>query len=367
MKVTIKDVARATGLSVATISRVLNDKEVVRVETREKVLEAARRLRWAPHVGARSLTTKTTHTVGVLLPDIYGEFFSEVIRGLDAAARRNGYHVIVSGAHNESRDTEEALRAMRGRVDGLIVMSPHVDARALVTHLPESVPVVLLNGEPDAPFASLDVDNYGGAFAMTRHLLRVGHRRIAFVAGPAGNRDADDRLRGYRDAMHRAREEGVEERVFPGDFGEEAGFCAGRTVASLDPRPTAVFCANDAMAIACLAALRAEKLAVPEEVALAGFDDIPIARFMSPPLTTVHVAIARLGERAMETLLSALAARIRPEPRHEPFPASLVVRGSCGAGVRTRALAPPAGELPAPGTSPSTDDESSKGGRRKGT
>lgn len=366
MKVTIKDVAKASGLSVATISRVLNGKEVVREETRERVLDAARRLRWAPHVGARSLTTRTTHTVGILLPDIYGEFFSEVIRGLDSAARRNGYHVIVSGAHNETRDTEEALRAMRGRVDGLIVMSPHVDTRVLATHLPESVPVVLLNGAPDAPFASIDVDNYGGALAMTRHLLALGHRRIAFVTGPAGNRDADERLRGYRDALSRSREEGVGGRVLAGDFGEEAGFRAGRAVASLDPRPTAVFCANDAMAIACLAALRGEGIAVPEAVALAGFDDIPIARFMSPPLTTVHVSIARLGERAMETLLSAIAARTRPEPRHEPFPASLVVRGSCGAAVRTRALAPGAGETPAPDAPTATEDDTSKGGRRKG-
>jgi LacI family transcriptional regulator len=334
----IKAVARLAGVSVATVSRVLNDSGPVKDETRRRILEVVESLGYVPHVAARSLTTNQTDTLGVLLPDIYGEFFSELIRGIDSAARRQGYHVLVSGSHEDREEVRAVLRALRGRVDGLILMTPTSEMlEALRSIPPDSLPTVLLNCPPGGlSFDSINVDNHGGAVAMVRHLAGLEprrHRRIAFIQGPPDNHDARERLRGYRDAVREldGAETGAELEV-PGDFSEEAGCRAGERLLELPRRPTAVFAANDAMAIGCLHAFRKAGVRVPEEIAVVGFDDIPIARFMSPPLTSVGVPIAELGALALERLLEAVRQRgdIR-SPRHEELPPTLMVRSSCGA------------------------------------
>jgi len=332
MSSTIKEVAREAGVSVATVSRVINAKGPVREETRARILEVASRLGYTPHAAARSLITNKTGTVGVLLPDLYGEFFSEVIRGLDLAARRSGFHVLVSSSHSDRSEVEAVLRALRGRVDGLIVMSPEVEAQSLEANLPETLPVVLLNCRVEgSAFDSINIDNYGGALAMGRHLIAQGHRRIAFVKGAPGNYDALERLLGYRDAVEPLSSEGLEDLEIEGDFSQESGYRAGGTVLRLEPRPSAVFAANDAMAIGVLCALQEAGVRIPEEIAVAGFDDIPTARFISPPLTSVRVGIAELGGRAMERLLALMAAGDARDRHHEVLSTTLVVRGSCGA------------------------------------
>ena len=331
MTVTIKEVAREARVSVATVSRVFSGKGPVREETRQRVLEVAGRLQYVPHAGARGLITNTTGALGVLLPDLYGEFFSEVIRGVDLTARKSGYHVLVSSSHSDRSEVEGVLRALWGRVDGLIVMSPEADAEALRANLPAALPVVLLNClvEGDG-FDAINIDNYGGALALTRHLIALGHRRIAFVGGAPDNYDARERLRGYRDAL-RTYGGGAPEIEVPGDFSEESGHRAAGAILALDPRPTAVFAANDSMAVGLLSALQEAGVRVPGDVAVGGFDDIPVARFLSPPLTTVRVGIAELGALAMERLLAAVEEGDAFERRREVRPATLVVRGSCGA------------------------------------
>jgi LacI family transcriptional regulator len=352
VSVTIREVAHATGLSVATISRVLNGKSAVREETRKKVLAAAARLRWVPHGAARSLNTKETRNVGVLLPDIYGEFFSEIIRGIDLIARRRGFHVLVSSSHSDRSETEDVLRALRGRVDGVIVMSPTIAARDLRDNLPEGLPAVLLNCIAGKGFDSISIDNYGGAYAMARHLSGLGHRRVAFIAGPPGNHDAEERRRGFRDGLRTSWGTPRGEWEVEGDFGEESGFRAGKEILCLSPRPTAVFAANDAMAIGCLSALQGAGVEVPDQMALAGFDDIPISRFTAPPLTSVRVSIGELGARAMERLLTALADGAGHTHQHETLTTSLVVRESCGA-----RRAPGAGRSPRRKTTRSIQEE----------
>lgn len=328
MNATIKDVARAAGVSVASVSRALNGRDNVTEDTRRRVLEAAARLRYTPNDAARSLITRRTRTVGAVLPDLYGEFFSELMRGMDAAARAHGLHLLVAGARGSAEETAGALRALSGRVDGLLVMSPHADAQLLGATLPAALPTVLMN-TPVAGrrYRSLSIDNHGGARAMTRHLLGLGHRRIAFIAGPVGNFDAAERLRGYRDALGRARAGG--ETLLQGDFSEESGYRAALRLRELERRPDAIFAANDTMAIGCLFGLGELGLRVPEDVALAGFDDIPTARYVTPPLSTVRVRIAELGTRALESLAAAIAAP-QAAPRAERVGCSLVIRRSCG-------------------------------------
>jgi LacI family transcriptional regulator, galactose operon repressor len=328
--VTIKDVAREAGVSVATVSRVWNDADFVSPETRQRVAEVAARLGYSPHGAARSLITRTTFALGVLLPDLYGEFFSEIIRGIDHVAQAAGYHILVSSSHESKDEIDAALRTMRGRVDGMIIMSSDLEAQRTLHALQGSFPVVLLNGGAESKsFDTITIENHEGAREMTRHLVARGHRRIAMIGGPQRNYDAAERLRGYETAL---RENGIEiERslIVQGDFSELSGHRAVEQLLALASRPTAIFAANDSMAIGALSALRENSLRVPEEMAVAGFDDIPLARYMNPPLSTVHVDISLLGERAAALLLLLLQKGVRPH-EHLQLSTTLVIRASCG-------------------------------------
>lgn len=328
--VTIKDVARRAGVSVATVSRVLNKSGPVSPEAAQRIREAADALHYVPHGGARSLITSKTSTIGVLLPDLYGGFFSELIRGIDQTAQQHGYHLLISGSHNRKAEMEAAMRAMRGRTDGLIAMSPHFDAATLVQNLPPSLPVILLScqawGEDHQVIA---IDNAGGAEAMVRHLVALGHRRIAMVMGEEGHFDTGERLQGYRRAL-------VEAGIAPhaayevqGDFSEASGHRAVQELLALPERPTAIFCANDSMAIGGLCAVMDAGLRVPADITVVGFDDIPLAKYLSPPLSSVHVPIFEMGERAATRLIAALKGEPVSERRHERLPTRLVVRSSC--------------------------------------
>ncbi len=319
--VTIHDVAARAGVSVATVSRVLNRKEIVREDTMNQVLAAAKSLHYIPNVAARSLSIRRSNTVGIVLPDVHGEFFSEVIRGIDVAARKDRYHILVSGSHSDVGEMGEVLEAMHGRVDGLVVMAPDVAIDSLRGQLPRDLPMVLLNSS-DERHPAITIDNYGGARTMMRHLSDLGHTRIAFITGPAGNADARERLRGYRQSMR-----GLPRTEIAGDFTEHAGHEAVKQLLGLDPMPSAIFAANDSMAVGALSALRDAGVDVPRQMSVVGFDDVPIARYVNPPLTTIRVEIAELGRRAFAVLLEILA---HPKTRvqRERIETTLIVRKS---------------------------------------
>lgn len=331
---TIKDVAREAGVSVATVSRVFNDSELVSDDTRRTVREVAARLNYWPHGAARSLITSRANALGVLLPDMHGEFFSEIIRGIDLAARREGLHLLVSSSHADADELVAAMRSMRGRIDGLVVMAPDVQRPMGAAVCGGHFPMVVLNpGFDAAECDTIAVANEEGAKTVVRHLLGLGHRRIATVTGPPRNIDARQRLDGYRAALHEAGAECAPELEAAGDFSETSGYEAVARLLQLRPRPTAVCVANDYMAVGVLGALSDAGIRVPEEVAVSGFDDITLARYLNPSLTTIHVDMLQLGERAVGRLLD-----LQREPdgvrRHEFLPTTLVVRSSCGAGGR---------------------------------
>ncbi|WP_330906026.1 LacI family DNA-binding transcriptional regulator [Dyella sp.] len=328
MAVTIKDVAREAKVSVASVSRALNGHGGVTADTLERIREVAARLRYVPHGAARSLITRRTHTVGALLPDLYGEFFSELIRGIDLAARAQGLHLLVSSSHDDADEAAAALRAMQGRVDGLLVMSPHADAAFLRHNLPPGLPTVLMNTVVDGDhYPALSVDNHGGARLLMTHLLDAGHQRIAFIQGPPKNRDVAEREATYRQ-MLAERAPGQSPIVLPGDFNEESGYRAGQQLLAMQPRPEAVFAANDMMAIGCMAAFRDAGLRMPEDIAIAGFDDVPMARYVTPALTTVRVRIADLGRDALNELAAHIVDTERPAQTGRRVDAELVVRES---------------------------------------
>lgn len=329
VSITIRDVAQRAGVSVTTVSRALNGTGPVSEDVRRRVEAASAELRYLPHGTARSLITRRTDVFGVVLPDLFGEFFSEVIRGMDPQAQQRGYHLLLSGSHDGRREIEFAVGAMRGRVDGMIVMSPDVPGAELAGSLPPDVPVVLLNCDvAGTDFNAINVDNYGGALSMVRHLIGLGHRRIAMVTGAAANFDARERLRGFRAAIAEA--EGVEGVEAQGDFTEAGGYRAATDLATGPHPPTAVFCANDSLAVGAISALRRAGRRVPDDVAVAGFDDIPIGRYLSPSLSSVRVDVNRMGARAVELLCHAIAGDA--PPAQELLETQLAVRRSCGGG-----------------------------------
>lgn len=332
MSVTIKDVARAAQVSVATVSRALNGHGNVAEEVRRRVLAAADELRYIPHAAARSLSSRRTQTLGVVLPDLHGEFFSELVRGIDATAREHRLHLLVSSYHGHAGEQGTMLRTMRGRVDGLLVMSPYVESAEVLTEgLLSALPTVLINTQAGEDTPALRVDNYGGAIAMVEHLVAQGRRRIAFIAGPDNNFDAHERLRGYRDALARLLP-GVREWVLPGAFDEASGHRAGLELLAASERPDAVFAANDMMALGCLFVFAEAGVRVPTDIALSGFDDIPLARYVHPTLSTMRVNIAELGARAARLLVARLAGQpVEPVPDLRP---ELIVRASTAVSAR---------------------------------
>ncbi len=336
---TLTDVAREARVSVASVSRVVNGHTNVTPETRDRILEVIERLRYVPHTAARSLITKRTHVIGVLLPDLYGGFFSELIRGIDAGAREHHLQLLLSSSHGDAAAMAASIRAMRGRVEGLLILAPQLDATGL-GELDTATPTVFMNSRVDDGASSwLATDSYHGAREMVRHLVTCGHRTIAHVAGPADNFDAHERERGYLDELA-ASLPGARPQVIRGDFTEASGYAAGRAIGTERRRPDAVFAANDGMALGCLAAFDELVLAVPTDIAVTGFDDIPLATFVRPALTTMRVRIAELGRGAVGRLAEMIAHPEAARPAATLLRPDLVVRDSCGA-VVTRAPSSP--------------------------
>lgn len=309
---TLKDVAKAAEVSIASASRAINGLDNVAEGVRARVLDAASKLRYVPHGGARSLAMSRTNTIGLLLPDIYGEFFSEIIRGVDVAARNRGLHLLVSGSHGDVREAVAAIMAMSGRVDGLLVMSPFVDSQDLGAVLPLSLPLVTIAsriGQVDR--GAISVDNFGGGRLAVQHLVEQGCTRLAHISGPASNFEAQERQRGFDAAVAELGASVSHVTTLEGDFVEESGFRAMKAIVEASkagaPMPDGIFVANDMMAVGALFALKECGIKAPDEVAVVGFDDVPIARFASPALSTLRVGVFELGRQGLELLANALA------------------------------------------------------------
>ena len=318
---TIRDVARRAQMSVATVSRALNGFENVSEQARERIAAAVAELGYVPHAGARSLSLARNNAIGVVLPDLHGEFFSEIVRGMDREASRRGYLLLLSTLHAGGEQATNAMRAMRGRVDGLIVMAPHLGADELSAALPTGLPSILINTRAGAgQHPSIHLDNAAGVRAVVEHLASLGRKRLIHIAGPADNIDAQEREAAFREAVAA---HGLEGRIVRGDFEMESGEAAIRRLLAEAIEFDAVFAANDNMAIGTLEALRAAGKRVPEEVAVVGFDDIPLARHMG--ITTVRVRIAELGERALQRLVDGFSKDQGGDELHAP---ELVIRST---------------------------------------
>ncbi len=331
---TIRDVARKAQISVASVSRALNGRTGMRPETRARIVAVANELGYVPHAGARSLSIARSNAIGIVLPDLHGEFFSEIVRGMDREATSIGLQLLLSNMHADPVQAGLALRAMRGRVDGLVIMCPQMRSEGWAGSLPAGLPAVLLNtAEPIGDRPSIAIDNRAGAAAIACHLLELGRRRIVHIAGPDHNIDAQERREGFARAVERAGA-GATVTVLAGDFDETSGEKAAAHILSQLPDTDAVFAANDMMAVGCMQALRAANVEVPRAIAVAGFDDVPIARYLG--LTTARVHIAEMGARAVRRLATIMAGGSVSREIDLEMP-ELVVRASTGISAAARA------------------------------
>lgn len=328
----LHDVARLAGVSHQTVSRVLNDHPHVRETTRERVRVAVRELGYRPNVAARTLVTRQARTIGIIA--VNTTFFgpASLLAAIESAARDEGWFVsIVSLRRLDGTAVSEALDQLAQlAVAGVIVIAPQRAAAEELLDRPPAVPVVAVDGGLDADLPIVCVDQAAGAGLVTEHLLGLGHATVHHVAGPADWLEAEERVVGWQHALQRAGA-GVPE-LLRGDWSPRSGFEAGLALAR-DPDVTAVFAANDQMALGVLRALQGEGLAVPDDVSVAGFDDVPEAEFFGPSLSTIRQNFTEVGRRSM-TLLMALIRGTEP-PEDRVVAPELVVRGSTAPARRT--------------------------------
>ncbi len=340
MSATIRDVARRARVSVATVSRVVNrTTHRVRPTTRRRVLAVVKSLGYHPNVIAQSLKKRASRTVALIVPDISNPFFPAIARGIEDAARQRGYAVLLCNTY-EDLDREDAyLQLLRKRwVDGLIFATVGSNTRHLRALRREGLPVVLVARDVDGiTIDAVLVDNFRGAFDATNHLIGLGHRSIAHIAGPASLRVAQERRRGYQRGLAEAGVRQDDALVAEGDFTADGGRAAIETLLGRGQRFSGVVAANDLMAIGAMEALRAVGRRVPDEVAVVGFDDITFASLVSPALTTVAQPKYRMGQIAMERLLEVMAGE-SAAGRRIVLTAQLVVRESCGARLKTQVM-----------------------------
>ncbi|WP_441247612.1 LacI family DNA-binding transcriptional regulator [Kitasatospora sp. McL0602] len=299
------DVAALAGVSHQTVSRVLNDHPNVRSATRDRVLSAIRELGYRPNSAARALVTRRSKTLGVVSFDstLFGP--SSMLYGIERAARAAGYYIsIVSPLALDARSVQEAVDRLRDQgVEGVVLIAPQTSAADPLAHISVSVPVVRLGTSGQGRVPTVAVDNVAGARMATRFLLDLGHRTVHHISGPPRWLEARHRAESWSATLAEA---GVAApRPLPGDWSSRSGYEAGRRLA-VDRDVTAVFCANDHMALGLLWALHEAGRRVPEDISVVGFDDIPEASYLVPPLTTVSQDFGGLGRRGLELLVAQL-------------------------------------------------------------
>ena len=326
---TIYDVGKRAGVSVATVSSVINNSSYVSPELHKRVEQAIRELDYSPNLLARGLARQKTLTLGVLVPDIANFFFPEVVRGVEDKAKEAGYTIILGSSDNQLEKEQLYLKLfLSKRVDGiLLVKSPgHLSPELLRTLKKSSPPVLLLDREyPALRTDSVTVDDVGGGYLATQHLLELGHRRIAIISGLPGVSTTDGRLQGYEKALAQAGIPPAPELIFTGDYRIDSGHTAG--LALLEHKPTAVFVTNYMMTIGLLQALEERKLSTPRDISVVSYDDFIWNDVFTPRLTCVAQPKYKLGCQAAELLLSRLNQKHK-RPQHIVLENTLRIRAT---------------------------------------
>jgi len=324
---TIIEVAKLAGVSPSTISRVLNGTAVVAPETEQRVREAINRLGFVPHPAARQLVMNRTNMIGVLLPEISGAFFPPMLKGIEAGVREAGYDLLIYSTQNG----QAARPLSEHNTDGLIIFPGSVDDSELRRYHNLEFPVVLLHQTPptDCPFPFVTVENKDGAEMLVSHLIEAHARRqIVYLQGPESHEDSIWRERGYREALEAHGLPFDPELVASGGFDEAEASSAIENLLLDGVEFDAVFAGDDDAAAGVISALKQIGRSVPEDVSVAGFDDVPFSRFLSPPLTTVRAPIEQVGRESVRQLVKCIQKH--PCEPEILLPTELIIRQSCG-------------------------------------
>jgi LacI family transcriptional regulator len=332
VKITIAEIARRAGVSKTTVSRVLNNRPYVDKVTRRKIRRIIAETGYTPHAAAVSLATGRNSLVGLLSPSLHQPWTIEIIQGIAEAIDSTEYELVLYTTTMAERNQETYARALtNGLTDGLIVILPRADGMNYLADLRRHLfPVVLIDYRGlSSDLPSVTATNFAGACSAVDHLIELGHRCIGMITGLMDLGCSRDRLAGYRHTLEQAGLVFEPSLVVPGDFSELSGCEAMNRLLSLPEPPTAVFASNDEMAFGAMRALKGHGLCVPDDVSLVGFDDVPMAQYTSPPLTTVRQPMRDMGCQAVEMLLTQIR-RDRLEQPGVVVPTRLIVRESSG-------------------------------------
>jgi LacI family transcriptional regulator len=338
---TIHDVARLASVSVATVSNALNAARPVAPATRERVLKAAQALGYTPHAAARSMRGRGSGLIGLIVADITNPFFTSLVQSVERAANAQGYAVLLCNSDEDHAREENHLQLLRSqRVDGIILAATGQASAGRASALGQlRAPVVLVDrGLSEFGLDAVILDNRRAALEATRHILGFGHRRVAMISGPSSVSTGADRLAGYREALLEAGVPYDARWVHDAGFREEPAYDAACDMLRQKDRPTAVFAANNLIAIGVMRAIADRRLRCPQDVSVVSIDDFAWANAFRPRLTTVAQPVAAMGEAAVRLLMGRIAQTAPPEPRLEVMAPMLVVRDSCSQ---------PAGAVPA--------------------
>ncbi|MGQ9631592.1 MAG: LacI family DNA-binding transcriptional regulator [bacterium] len=337
---TLKDIAERVGVSVTTVSRVINDVDSpikIKQETRDKILRVARELNYKPNVFARYLKTKRSNIIGVVIQNIADPYFGEMIDGIEQVLNQHKYFFLLSTISNSLEKERSYLEKLRlSRADGIVIAGsmPQIADREIAQLVEDEIPVVLIGREFDDPRVPyVTMDNERGGFLAVEYLIELGHRDIGFILGPDYSGDAQQRLAGYKGALAQHGLQYDEGLTIKGGNDEESGYRSMNALLDRKKPLSAVCTFNDRTALGAMRAIRNRGLRVPEDISVVGFDDIPAAEYSEPPLTTIRQPVRELGRQGALLLIKCLE-RKRDEGLEGPcdrivLPAELIVRKSC--------------------------------------
>lgn len=330
---TIFDVAKHAGVSIGTVSRVLNNRDRVSAETRERVLQAIHELDYHPNSLAQRLATQQTDTIGLVLPQVNDSFFYEIVRGVEDVVSAAEFSLLIMSQPRQMSEPHYRKLFRRGNVDAMILASIETHLEDLRPIITAGVPVVVIQQNPGRDIPAVLVDNSGGMAELTEHLIQHGYQRFAYITGTNHTPDNSERLRAIHDTLKKYGLRLPHEAVVEGDYLRGSGYHAMLSLLALPARPEVVIAGNDQMAVDAILAAKDRGLSVPGDIAVTGFDDVPLASYVHPALTTVHQPVYDVGAHAarltLELLRAASAGRTFTPPKIV-LPTTLIIRQSCG-------------------------------------
>jgi len=333
MRPTIYDIARLAGVSTATVSKVFNQTGNISEKTRRRILEISKELNYQPNVLASALNGKKTFSLGLLIPDMVNPFFAELARHVEDRAQELGFNLIICNTDNDMKKEIKYIQLLRQKsVDGIIVATGVRNDEFLKELIDQRVPIALVAREMSVLSTStVLVDDFAGGYNATRHLIELGHRRIAVIAESMSVSSSKERVRGYRHALEEAELRYDEELVLTSDFSIESGRVTALAILQRPSRPTAIFACNDLLAIGALQAAKELGIRVPDDLSVVGFDNTILASITDPPMTTVAQPIRAMGHQVVDLIVAEINEESTVKQRVVLLP-ELIIRQS------TRAL-----------------------------